>query len=356
MLRSSILSIVALAVLGAAVAQAQQGEVVISPKQGHGQIRIGSDGPRVVAVTGRYDPGDHWLGVMCVSVDPAMRAHLNLPEKQGLIVMGVIPNSPAAKAGIRQHDILLRFGERPLGDQGDLLKAIVEAKEAAKPVELIRGGKRQTVEVSPGKRPEQTQPQAQDFTRPASDEDWAIVQRWLEGMKTGGAVGGGGRPPVSFRFVHPGAIVSGDVTVSVSDKPMPADLSVNINKNGDKPAQIEVRRGNDSWKVTENDLDKLPKDIRPFVERMFGHGPIWVGGTAAFDAVPDVMMPATTPKAGVSKVYIDRPGQMQVAPMGGFDRRLEQHFNEMNRRMDRMLKLMEQMLQNHLEENDEADD
>ena len=60
--------------------------------------------------------GEYWLGVECLPVMPALRAQLNLPEKQGLLVAAVMPDSPAAKAGIKQHDVLLRVGEKPLAE------------------------------------------------------------------------------------------------------------------------------------------------------------------------------------------------------------------------------------------------
>lgn len=368
MLRSSILSIAALAVLGTVVAQAQQAEIILSPRQGHGQIQVQSDGltSRAVAVTATvFASREHWLGVMCAPVDPALRAQLNLPEKQGLLVMRVLPDSPAAKAGILQHDILLSFGEQSLGNLGDLPKAVEAAKKSAKPVELIRSGKRQTVEVAPGKRPKQPQ-QLHNYTNPASADDWAVVQHWLEGMKTGSAVAGRGRPPVSFHLVHPSAIFSGTMG---AHKPMPDDLSVIISKNGDKPAQIEIRRGKDSWKVSENDLNKLPKNIRPYIARMLGHGPMLVGGMAKLDAMPNVLIadvteglcdvPGGQGRTGAHGIIVSQlpqPDQVRFAPRPGLDPRLEQRFQEMNRRMDRMLKMMEQMLQDHLEQSDESND
>ena len=49
-------------------------------------------------------------------------------------------------------------------------------------------------------------------------------------------------------------------------------MSIVISKEGDQPAKIVVKRGDEKWEVTEKELDKLPADVRPHVEHMFGHG------------------------------------------------------------------------------------
>ena len=50
----------------------------------------------------------------------------------------------------------------------------------------------------------------------------------------------------------------------------PKDLTVQINKQGTKPAEIHVKRGDKSWDVTEEKLDDLPEDIRGHVQQMLG--------------------------------------------------------------------------------------
>ena len=50
--------------------------------------------------------GEYWVGIWCMPVPSALRAQLALPEKQGVLVENVAPDSPAAKAGIARYDIL----------------------------------------------------------------------------------------------------------------------------------------------------------------------------------------------------------------------------------------------------------
>ena len=82
-------------------------------------------------------------------------------------------DSPAAKAGIAQYDVLLRAGDKPLAEPRDLLAAVDAAKETKLKIELIRGGKPKTIELTPAKRPEQYR----RLPRPRpSQADWDTVQ------------------------------------------------------------------------------------------------------------------------------------------------------------------------------------
>lgn len=206
---------------------------------------------------------EYWLGVGCRPVPPALQAHLNLPEKQGLLVEAVVPGSPAAKAGVVEHDILLRAGGKPLAERRDLVRAIEANKSGKLAVELIHCGKPKTVEATPAKRPEEVRADG----APAS-ADWDTMEKWLRGMSPGNELGGA-RSPLRFRFVHPGMIVPQGVAVAPA---LPPGMSVVISKEGDQPAKIVVRRGASRWEVTEKDLDKLPADVRPHVDQMLGRG------------------------------------------------------------------------------------
>ena len=46
------------------------------------------------------------------------------PATGKAIVKGVVPGSPAEKAGIRTGDVVVRFGTRPIGDFQALVKAV----------------------------------------------------------------------------------------------------------------------------------------------------------------------------------------------------------------------------------------
>jgi hypothetical protein len=304
----------------------------------------GINAPFATALIGAAPLGKYWLGVHCSPVPAMLRSHVTLPEKQGLVVLQVTPGSPAAKVGIAQYDVLVRVGGKPLADPRDLLAAVEAAKETKLKIELIRSGKPQTIEVTPAKRPAQV---AGAGAQMPEQGDWSTIENWLEGMARGQA-GAGANPPVQFRVFGPGAIVPNNVLIP---KPLPTNMSVAITKEGNEPAKIKIQRGNDKWEITEKDLDKLPADVRPFVEQMLGRGMVGtVGG-----AVPPGMFGGFSSSGaggmasgGTFQMTVPPPGTMQVQPFpGGMDQQMEKRFEEMNRRMDQLFKMMEELNGGH---------
>ncbi|HWE40075.1 MAG TPA: PDZ domain-containing protein [Isosphaeraceae bacterium] len=98
----------------------------------------------------RLELGYH-IGVNVAPVDGALRSHMEIPAGKGLVVLGTEHGGPAEKAGLKPHDILLTLGEKDLADEPALRAAIQETKGKATPVQLLRGGKPLTVEVTPAK-------------------------------------------------------------------------------------------------------------------------------------------------------------------------------------------------------------
>ena len=303
------------------------GVIRIQPDQTGPAGTVQTPGPNVPYVGGPAKPSDYWLGIECLPVPAALRAHLNLPEKKGLLVGGVAKNSPAAAAGIAQYDVLVRAGDKPLAEPRDLIAAVDAAKQSKLKIETIRGGRPRTVEATPAKRPEQI---GAAPLRVPDQADWDTVQNWMDGMMASQG-GGNAGPNFQFRAFGPGEIVPNTVLVG---KPMPANLSVSISKVGDQPAKIVVQRDKDKWDLAEKDIDKLPADVRPFVERMLGHGMSGVVG----GVLPN----------GTLQLPVLPPMTMQARPFAGaLDPQLQKRFDEMNQRMDKMMKMMEEINEGH---------
>ena len=87
-----------------------------------------------VATTSKY-----WIGIHAMPIDEALKSQLGLPNR--LIVHHVLPNSPAAAAGVQNHDILLKFGDREISTLEDLVKAVDESGQKESTLVVLRGGK-----------------------------------------------------------------------------------------------------------------------------------------------------------------------------------------------------------------------
>ena len=250
----------------------------------------------------------------------ALRQQLQLPEKQGLLVAAVMPDSPAAKAGIARHDILWSVGGKPLMSMGDLIRAVERAKTGKMALELIHAGKRTTVDVVPAKRPEQAM---RGLPLPPEASDWSTIQKWMEQQWADQGTAG----PLHFRIWHPGAILPHEPM-----PPMPSDMGVVISKQGGQPAKITVTRGDQKWETTENQLQRLPDHVRPYVEGMLGRGP---GGLVGIERSPGRAAGAAAAK----------PPAAKNAPGSSFEDRVEKQLEELGRRVDRIMQSLDQSAQ-----------
>ena len=204
--------------------------------------------------------GSHWIGLECFPLDPALRSHLGLAEGAGLIIEHVVAESPAAKAELKQHDVIVGADGTQIKSVADLVKAVDEARENELALEIVRGGKSMTVKVTPARRPE-----VQEMMRRVPERRLEDFRSFFEHLQRG-------EQPGRYRIFGPGAVLPG------ADKGLPKDLSVSITRTGSEPAKITVKKGEQTWEVSEDELDKLPEEVRPHVQRMLGRGVVAMPG------------------------------------------------------------------------------
>lgn len=207
-------------------------------------------------------PGEYWLGLMCSELeDPLLMKHLNLGY--GVVVMEVVPESPAAAAGLQAQDILIQVGEEPLKNLKTLVDTTEKTKEAPLSLTLIREGQKQTVTVTPAKRP--AQPAHGATAEAEATQEMNLLQEslrlkeWMPQIVEQGDANG-----TKMVFVMPGFVLPDQI------KDFPNDLEVTITKKGADPAKVKVKRGDQEWEVDAKSVDELPEDIRPFVQQMLG--------------------------------------------------------------------------------------
>jgi serine protease Do len=95
-----------------------------------------------------------YLGVSVQSMTPELAQALKLEERQGALVSEVVQGSPAAKAGIRQSDVIVGFNGETVKDSRDLPAVVAKTPVGEEvTVTLRRDGKTQKVPVTVGKLP-----------------------------------------------------------------------------------------------------------------------------------------------------------------------------------------------------------
>jgi hypothetical protein len=217
------------------------------------------------------------IGLACNPAGAALRAQLGLPEDQGLVVETVVPDLPAAQAGIQPYDVLLKAADKPLRQAQDLIDVIQEAKDSELLIELIRGGKPMLLPVTPMKPSAETS--VSEGVRALDDEARGALRRLLETLDSREEAVQrllksleqveSAEPfegPLQWRFLGPGTILPPDEQPG----PPPEDMSITITRKGDKLAKMTVRQGQQQWEVTEEDLGVLPEKVRGYVEQILG--------------------------------------------------------------------------------------
>src|SRR5215831_3828849 len=90
-----------------------------------------------------------YLGVLFCPIPEALLEHLpQLPREGGVMVTHVLSRSPADKAGLRKHDIFLRYDEEAIRNGDHLARLIRSSKDKQEiSLSLVRGGRELKVPV-----------------------------------------------------------------------------------------------------------------------------------------------------------------------------------------------------------------
>ncbi len=92
------------------------------------------------------------IGVSLSEVPDSLRAHVTLPEGVRVMAGSVFADSPAAKAGLLQYDLLLKSGDKELKQPKDLQEIVDASEGKAVSITIQRKGELKTIEVTPIKR------------------------------------------------------------------------------------------------------------------------------------------------------------------------------------------------------------
>jgi membrane-associated protease RseP (regulator of RpoE activity) len=256
------------------------------------------------------EPPTFWIGIRGRNVtEPVLRTQFQLAADLGVVIEEVVKESPAAKAGLRQHDILLRANGEPVLSMEELSRMV--ASGDAKPIELllIRLGKEETIVVVPEERPE-------GMAR-SSNRDF------------GGGFGfDNGDPLGALRMFRGGIGVLPQGGAMAFNNSAPNGYSVNITRENGQPAKITVKKGDKTWTIEGDNkeaLAELPDDVRAHVEGLL-NGNLNMGGNLDLfrNQMPDF--------------------QLRGWPGGNFNDQQDQIFKRMEE-MERQLKQLQKQLE-----------
>ncbi len=314
------------------------------------------------------------LGLRLSPVPRPLNEQLDL-KGEGMVVSRVESDSSASKAGIKENDVLLAAGEKPIKSPSDLIEAVAKSDGKELTLKLIRGGKPLTISATPEKTTEDVVRRHIELRGDHGVDVQEIEEKIREKMRDAGV-------DLRMQLMQPGKFLpEGAAFHFNSRREFPDDLSVTIRKQGKNPAEVEVKKGDRSWTVKDNELAQLPDDVRGHVESLLGRGPMQfriVGDRGQLGPPPGVPAPFAIAPPGHRDGpggpphraqrarrpsepdaprepgdRLDGPGPDERGPRGRD--RLERRLDELSRDLHRMQERLEG-LRHNLREDDEDDE
>ena len=183
-----------------------------------------------------------YLGVGIQQVTAELAEQFNVNPREGVVVTHVIPDTPAAKAGIRPGDVILEFNGVTIHGTNEL-QLRVEQTEIGRPhpVVVVRDGRRTTLQFTPERQPEEfglarmspeqrIQPNSSDVDQlgfGVSELDSAVARRLGVPVQSGVVI----TTVESGSHAARAGLRSGDVITHVNRRPIAsvADLKEQVN-------------------------------------------------------------------------------------------------------------------------------
>jgi serine protease Do len=165
-----------------------------------GSVGIGFDIPAstaklVVAQLKAHGFVNHaFLGVQVQPVSADIADSLGLKHAKGAIVDQQVPDSPAAKAGIKAGDVITAVNGKPVKDSRDLARTIGMMAPGSKvSVELVHNGEAKTLNVTLAKLPNEKSAEANTGNHEKSAADTGLPHLGLTLAPASDVAGAGGK-------------------------------------------------------------------------------------------------------------------------------------------------------------------
>jgi serine protease Do len=188
------------------------------------------------------------LGVTIQGISPDMAQAMNLPNTNGALVSGVDANSPAAKAGLKQGDVIVKYNGKAVADNNQLRNDVGNTLPGTKvPVTVLRDGRTENFDVTLG-----TLESAK--ARPSRNGSGERGSEGKFGMGLQSDDNGG----VVVAQLDPNGIAAesglrqDDVITKVDGKTVktPADVKAALDRQDGKPSLLVVQRDGQSLFLT----------------------------------------------------------------------------------------------------------
>lgn len=147
--------------------------------------------------TGRVARG--WLGVLIQDVNRELAESFDMDRPYGALVAQVVPDSPAADAGLRVGDVIVRFNGQEVGTSSALPPMVGRMPvDSEVTLEVVREGERREISVNLGELPDEREQASVEPGRPEGPANVEMLglrvreltreEREQTGMEQGGVL------------------------------------------------------------------------------------------------------------------------------------------------------------------------
>lgn len=128
--------------------------------------------PKVAEVADLKLTKHTYLGVFGEPITPALSSHLKLEKGNGIELELIAPNSPASKAALKKHDIILKIAGVDIRTMDDVRKVVTEKKSGdTVELQIVSEGKKLVKQVTLSER---SIPKAARVQRPKRQEELGL--------------------------------------------------------------------------------------------------------------------------------------------------------------------------------------
>ena len=117
-----------------------------------------------------------YLGVNIQNITPALMDSFELKSNKGALVADVVPEAPAAKAGLEQGDVITALNGQPVTDANNLKLQVSSFAPGTKlNLEVLREGQTRRITATTGERPgSRRNPQAESFSQRENKDEGVL--------------------------------------------------------------------------------------------------------------------------------------------------------------------------------------